>query len=232
MTKKSIDIHAWLQTKGMTPAALCERLEIPRVELSTIIAGQAPTPVMLHYALIGLGSELDDVPAPAPIPRPIGVMPEVLCGSTWAEETARIGLPTLIREARSGARQTLTYTEFHEAVVKAGAKKDVGRLPKYAYVLGNIANAMRDLEMDDGEPVPPLTALVVNKVSGMPSEGINAFVYDYLVARDLPEMADRLEDVKARPSVFAIVWSDIFSYKRWDVVQSKLGFTGVPEFDR
>jgi hypothetical protein len=210
-------------------------LGLDRHEISRIACGEVKMSNMLYYALRGIEYANPGTPvSEAKLITPTAPMPAILCGDKWAIETARLGLPLLIKAAMSGEEKRMTYSDFHELVAEHGAKADVGRMTKYAFVLGKIATAMEQLTNEDywqHEPVPPLTALVVNKVTRVPSEGINAFVYEYLMATDRKIEAKRLDDPERRHDVFAIVWQDIFRFPRWPEVLSAMGYTGDLAFD-
>jgi hypothetical protein len=100
-------------------------------------------------------------------------LPHDLVGIKWNEKAARGAVGVLVRYAGSSRHETLTYTDLHNELVKAGGDKDIGMMQKYAKPLDRICRALAEIRTQTGQVVPPLTVLVVNMRSRQPSPGLN-----------------------------------------------------------
>jgi hypothetical protein len=98
-------------------------------------------------------------------------------------------------------------------------------LTKYAFPLGRIASAMERLQ------VPPLTAIVVKGITGLPSSGIDGFIIQYLELDREGAKAFQRDDGVRRKLVKKL-WNKIFTYKNWREVMAQLGITGDPTYDK
>lgn len=95
---------------------------------------------------------------------------------SWTGVTTREAFPILLRSALNGKR--ITYGELNDAVVASGGK---GALPiAYRYVAGRVGDVCRAVREEMGEAVPPLNAIIVNSVTGLPSHGVDSYVAGFL----------------------------------------------------
>ena len=228
------NLNAWLHQHAVTPLWLCDRLELPRETVSGLLAGAEPITPLIGYALEGISHEIGGPQRTGRAPSaPRGPLRGRMSGDTWSERTARLAMPILVERAL-GRKGTITYGDLHDAVVSVGAEREIGRMTKYAFVLGHIATAVSEIDTAHA-PVPPLTALVVNARTGVPSHGINAFVtgYCHAVGRGADARAIELDEGSAkRREAFERVWDDIQSFPAWRTIQSECGLTGRADFDR
>ena len=92
---------------------------------------------------------------------------DLLNGEKLYHERARVTLPYLVRQAKSG--QTIYYSDL---------AKEVG-IPNprnLNYALDSIGNALVTLGENTKTEIPPIQCLVVNKSQGLPGEGISWFI--------------------------------------------------------
>ncbi len=219
------DVAKWLEDNNMTPSKLAEELDLPRSQVSRLIAGEEEVDRVIGWALVGLGTRKktkgSNVSAAA---LPTAALAEDLDDDSWTGQTARLALPILAEIAQSEPR-TISYKELHEMIADRGGKKDIGTLTKYSFPLGRVATAIENL----GDKIPPITSIVVRGTSGMPSNGIDVHIRNYL---DLSGAeAKTLKDTKARGEIVQRLWNDVFSYKKWPEVIARLGLTGDPRID-
>ncbi len=134
-----------------------------------------------------------------------------LSGNKLYQARARKALPILVRQAVAGS--TLLYGALAEELGMPNPRN-------LNYVLGAIGNQMLDLGEAWGESVPPIQALVINKASGLPGEGISWFAPD---ASGFKTASPR----ERRRIVYAML-SEVFGYTRWDKVLAACGLTARP----
>lgn len=227
-------LNQWIHHHNVNPHWLCEKLDLDRSAISALIAGEGTISPMLSYALVGLSAEMGGPRRPgmkAPA-APKGPLRGRMAGSNWSERTARLAMPILVDRAIKKAG-TITYGDLHTAVVAVGADDNIGRMTKYAFALGHIATAMSEIAYED-IPVPPLTALVVNARTGLPSSGIDPFIIAYCYAMGRRKDAKIIEqgDNDGRKAVFETIWSEIQEFRHWRTILSECGLTGRPDFDQ
>ncbi len=225
-----MDMANWLHGMRMTPRDLAAELSLSRVQVSALISGSEEPGKLMRWALAGLEAsgprQTDSVLRVVQAGSPLA---ESLTDESWAGETARLAMPILIEIAKSKNTKPITYGDLHAKVCLRGGKANVGTLSKYAYPCGRIARAAEDAGEIIDDEVPPLTALVVNGVSGLPSSGIDEFLRNYLGKTET-------RGWKAHPSkrrkAIEQVWADIANFERWDEVLAAVGLTGNPIYDR
>jgi hypothetical protein len=220
------DIATLLKEVRMTPSELADEFGMPRGQLSRLIAGEEEPDRLTRWAFAGLRSTRLTNPTANPpdvaTEAPRNPLAKELSDDTWTGKTARLALPILVDVAKR--RDTLTYTQLHEAVAARGGKAEMGKMTKYAFPLGRIATAMMRLKL------PPLTSIVVKGTTGLPSYGIDSFIADHL---DLnrEEREALKHDEAVRRTYVAKLWDQVYGYKNWPDVMTQLGITGDPEFD-
>ncbi len=155
-------------------------------------------------------------------------LPESLQANTWTSATALAALPLLIWCAKNG--KTITYGKLDQEIVSRGIGHHV-MAPKYGGVAGAIGRALIDTEIEWGETIPPLNALVVNARNGLPGDGVNYFLQQYY---DSDKKIDNMPEDEKR-AVIEEIHQDIFAYQRWDDVLKKFGLhpihTGITDED-
>ncbi|MEA3044664.1 MAG: hypothetical protein QOH47_2502 [Sphingomonadales bacterium] len=223
-----IDVREWLQRASITPRDLVEELGLSRAAASALFAGKEPDK-LVRWAMEGLASKRAQKRKPAPASKfPVAQLARSLADERWAGETARLAMPVLIGIARSGKSRTITYGDLHQEVIRRGGKAEIGTLAKYAHPCGRIAYACEDASDLIGDEVPPLTAIVVNGTTGLPSRGVDGFLRGYLRSKN----AKWTNGPEQRRHGIEQIWQDIFAYQRWDEVQAAVGLSGDPNFDR
>lgn len=225
------DVAKWIQEVGMTPSELADELGLRRRQVSRLIVGEEEPDRLTKWALAGLRAareqDTDSRSSPGAARRtrrPTNPLAAELSDDTWTGKTARLALPILIDIAKSGKCQTITYTKLHESVVERGGQGNMGKMTKYAFPLGRIASAMQRLEL------PPLTSIVVQRSTGLPSSGIDGFIVHHLNL-DRKSAKALSEDIDLRRQLVAQLWDEVFSFEDWTTVMARLGITGDPAYD-
>ncbi len=124
-----------------------------------------------------------------------------LLGDKLYQRRARVALPILVRQARAG--QTMFYGELADELSMPNPRN-------LNYVLGAIGNSMLSLGKHWGRQVPPIQALVVNKDTHLPGEGIAWFAPDAVQFKT----ASR----RQRKFIVGAMLSDVFTFRQWDDV--------------
>ena len=129
-----------------------------------------------------------------------------LHGNKLYEQRARAALPIIVRQAKAG--QPMRYGELAHELGMPNPRN-------LNYVLGAIGNSMLDLGERWGVKVPPIQALVVNKDTHLPGEGIGWFAPDAAQFREAsPRQQKRIVDA---------MLSEVFMYPQWDEVLEAYG---------
>lgn len=224
-----MDVREWLHLMNMSPRQLAGELGLSRAAVSALVAGEEPDK-LVRWALEGMASKGPQKARGVTARKePVAALADSLTDERWAGETARLAMPVLIDIARAGEMQTITYGDLHQRVIARGGKADVGTLAKYAHPCGRIARACEDASDLINDEVPPLTAIVVNGITGLPSPGIDGFLRGYL---GRSETAGWKKSPAKRGEAIKQIWRDIFAYQRWDEVQAAVGLSGDPAFDK
>ena len=135
-------------------------------------------------------------------------------GTKTYQVRAREALPILVRQAT--AHQTILYGQL-------ALEMGMNNPRTLNYPLGAVGTAMLDLGQRWGRPVPPIQALVMNKSSGLPGEGIALFApsgSDFKTAnrRDRRLIVDRM-------------LQDVFTFPDWDAVLGHFSLSPAPVVD-
>lgn len=131
-----------------------------------------------------------------------GEKAQPMWGNALYQKRARKALPLLVKLAST--RATATYTEIAKQLKMASARN-------LNYVLGSVGASLEELSKVWGEPVPPLTALVVNVHTDLPGTGVDTF----LLEAGEPASLDRRSQVEQACAA-------IYEYKKWKQVQKAL----------
>lgn len=131
---------------------------------------------------------------------------EPISGDKLYQERARQAFPLLVRQAEAG--QTVFYSSLAEELGMPNPRN-------LNYVLGSIGQTLENLSKVWKEPIPPIQCLVINKVTGLPGEGIGWF----LVKK---EEFSKLSRLKQREIVSGEL-ARIRAYPKWPAVLSAVG---------
>ena len=135
-------------------------------------------------------------------------------GDKQYQERARRALPILVRQAM--AHRTMFYSEL-------ATELGISNPRTLNYPLGAVGNTMLDLAKTWGRPVPSIQALVVNKSTGLPGEGIACFAPDAESFKGMSRQARQLTVDR--------MLHEVFTYAHWNRVLEALGLrpaSGVP----
>ena len=148
-------------------------------------------------------------------------LPESLQGNEWSPSMARRILPLLVSYAE--ACKPVTYGQLSQEVIRRKWGHYVMPVA-YRYPAGAIGYAVETTEVEWGEPIPPINALVVNEVTGLPGKGIDYFLKNYLghVKRQKTLTRDQ------RQSVIEEIHKDIFNYAGWRRLLQHYGLDDPP----
>lgn len=124
----------------------------------------------------------------------------ILDGEQLYQQRARLTLPYLIRQAK--AAQPIFYSELAKLI-------EITNPRNFNKILGAIGDGLIELGKLTKTKIPPITCLVLNKSTGLPSEGIG-FAIDSKKFNKLPK--------KAKKEFLQSVLLDIFSFQDWDWV--------------
>jgi len=139
---------------------------------------------------------------------------KLIFGDKLYQRRARKALPILVRQAQVG--EPITY----ESLARELAMPNPRNLN---YVLGSIGATLEQTSRKWPETIPPVQALVINKVTGMPGEGVSPFLQDGQVFRLLPSKQKRVQ--------LEVVLQEIFMYPRWADVLDELGLAPSTPID-
>lgn len=132
-----------------------------------------------------------------------------VAASIWGEklyqQRARKALPLLVRQAQAG--EQIIYSELAEEMGMPNERN-------LNFVLGSIGQTIRVLSKQWNEEIPPIQCLVVNKITGLPGEGVGWFIVKEGEFKSLPRSKQR-EIVKAE-------LAKIFGYSKWPEVLKAL----------
>ncbi|GFM33266.1 hypothetical protein [Desulfovibrio subterraneus] len=133
-------------------------------------------------------------------------------GEGWSCRVARLALPILIATAQCG--QKITYKQLAEELCERHGEVIKRRMTIYGYPVGRIGWAMEMLSKEWGEQVPPINALVVNAATGLPGDGVNQFIVQFLK----PRARKRQMAPKAQKAFKEQAVQRVWDYSYWDQV--------------
>lgn len=148
-------------------------------------------------------------------------LPKSLQGDKWSPSTARKILPLLVSYAE--ACKTVTYGQLSQEVIRRNWGHYVMAVT-YRHPAGVIGYALEETEVEWGEPIPPINALVINGLSGLPGKGVDYFLKNYI------GHTKRLKSLKKdqRKSVIEEIHKDIFNYAGWRRLLGHYGLDSPP----
>lgn len=133
-----------------------------------------------------------------------------ISGDKLYQERARAALPILVRQAQVGS--TIFYSDLAQELGMPNPRN-------LNYVLGSIGRTLEHLSAEWKVKIPPIQALVVNKISGLPGEGIGWFLLK-------EEDFSRLSQSQKRSIVKAEL-NQVFTFPAWEKVLEKLGLASL-----
>ena len=133
-----------------------------------------------------------------------------LIGDKLYQVRARAALPLLVRQAK--AEQPTIYSDLAEELAMPNPRN-------LDYPLGTIGNALRELSALWNCEVPPIQALVINKKTQLPGEGIAWFAPD---AHNF-----RAASTKQKREIINTMLSKVYSFDQWDSVLHHFGLQPV-----
>jgi hypothetical protein len=119
-------------------------------------------------------------------------------GDSLYQERARIALPILVRQAAK--QQTLTYADLAQEIALPNPRN-------LNYILGSIGTSLNELSKEWREEIPPIQCLVVNKVTGLPGEGVDEFLTGNTKIQELNR--------KQKKALVDAALAKVFAYPKW-----------------
>lgn len=138
-------------------------------------------------------------------------------GTQWIDHTARLALPVLLRLAMLPT-QNFTYRELELEVAQRADRKPLKVVVSYGKVLGKIGELLNQLSSEWQEEIPPLTVLITNKNSGLPSHGVDDFLQRYIT-----KCTNECLTEQNRSDLIALARKAIYKYQRWKDVADHFG---------
>lgn len=125
-------------------------------------------------------------------------------GDKLYQQRARVVLPILVRQAWSG--QPVRYESLAQEVGMPNPRN-------LNYPLGSIGNRLDELGEEWGDEVPHIQSLVVNKATGLPGPGFDAFLRD---------RGHEWETSAERRAIIREYWTKVYEYPYWEDVLEEL----------
>lgn len=134
---------------------------------------------------------------------------DILEGEHLFRQRARLTLPYLVRQAK--AAQPIFYSDLAKLIKISNPRN-------FNHILGAIGDGLMELSKRTETDIPPITCLVLNKQTNLPSEGIG-YAIDTKKFKRLPKNKQQnfLKDVLL----------DIFSFGHWDWVLKELNLKAI-----
>lgn len=138
-------------------------------------------------------------------------LPEALRGDWWTPTIARHMLPWLVWLAKKHG--TVTYVGLDAEVVRRRIHGQV-HPAQYGYPAGAVGNALLVIGKAMGVEIPPLNALVINKITRVPGHGCDWYLETFL-GREIDFDSLSRDDKRA---IVEEVHDRIFDFGHWDEV--------------
>lgn len=129
-----------------------------------------------------------------------------ISGDKLYQKRARAALPVLVRQAKVGS--TIFYSDLAQELGMPNPRN-------LNYVLGSIGQTLEHLSAEWNVKIPPIQALVVNKISGLPGEGIGWFL---LKEEDFARLSQ-----SQKRSIVKAELNQVFTFSAWEKVLENLG---------
>lgn len=139
---------------------------------------------------------------------------EPLSGNKLYQQRARRAFPILVRQAF--ANQPICYSDLANEL-------GVPNPRNLNYVLGSIGQTLQRLSKKWNEEIPPISCLVINKVTGLPGEGVGWFIDDKNMFAKLPRKQQRV--------IVNAELHKIYAYPKWLDILHILGLEYKPTRD-
>jgi hypothetical protein len=140
-----------------------------------------------------------------------------ILGKELYQKRAAKALPILVKQG--DLRKEITYGALAEEIGMPNPRN-------LNDVLDCIGISLHELSNTWGETIPPIQTAVVNKGTGLPSEGIG-----WLFEGKARKKFDLLP-VKERKRLLHMKWAQIYDYPRWQEVLSALGLKPLQSTDQ
>jgi len=213
-----------LERLGFDAAQAADWLELPSPKPLLAALMQRDLPRWCEFCLRAMEAEGQRDPDALAI----YTLGDLLAGDTWTATTARAAIPILVERAQNGLG-SITYAELDaELRHRHPDRPPAGRMTKYAYPLGTIGSTIdkvracaRDAAAGVGPHyahIPPLECLVVNGRTGLPGEGVDVFLANYL--KGIGEPPRRNELIAHRRDVIERIHHDISNWPHWQLLLS------------
>lgn len=137
-------------------------------------------------------------------------------GEGWVDDRARKALPVLLAFATLG--ETLTYKELDQAIAAHYRVPPTNGVRNYSQVLNKVGRTVALLGEEWRTALPPLTAIVVNSFTRLPSEGADQF---FTAAQSGLDSAGSLNSNREEVAKAAI--AEVLQYQNWATVADTLG---------
>jgi len=132
-------------------------------------------------------------------------------GDKLYQRRARAALPILVRQAKAG--QPLTYKELAHELAMPNPRN-------LNYVLGSVGNSLLALGEKWGMRVPPIEALVLNKESKVPGDGVAWFTPD--------AETYRIATLQQKKEIVRAMLTEVILFPDWDQVLLSLDLEPLP----
>ncbi len=137
-------------------------------------------------------------------------------GEQWADRIAQLALPILLWVAKKGWK--ITYGQLAAELHYRHKEPIQAYMNNYGWPVGKIGHALMILSEEWDKIIPPLNSIVVNKQTGLPGQGV-----DYFIANFLNKKAKRRLNEKNRNALTEEVMQSVWDYNKWDKVATYFG---------
>jgi len=141
-------------------------------------------------------------------------------GTAWTHRLARLSMPILLWAANNN--RVITYGQLAEELERRHGEPVNKRMTLYGKPAGKIGYFIERLWGELGTTIPPLNAIIVNKSSGLPGNGVDNYVRRFLKKG----FRKRLTEANKRSQTQFVV--DQVLHYNWREVIDYLGITDLP----
>lgn len=143
-------------------------------------------------------------------------------GTGWNDQTARTAIAVLMRLAGTG--KTLTYGELEQQVAFRLNRSPLKVVVSYGKVLEKIGETLNLVSSEWQEEIPPLTILVLNAQTDLPSSGVDGFLQRYAANSAKEKLTENNRNAMIKRATDAV-----HNFGRWKNVASYLGIAEIGE---
>lgn len=137
-------------------------------------------------------------------------------GTTWTDNHARFSMPILLGLANTG--RTLTYKGLSEEIVRRYKQPQKNAYQIYNNVLEKVGRSLNLLSSEWEEEIPPITVLIVNGDTNLPSEGVDGFLGRYVSKSTTDHLTE-----SNRVAMIQRATDEVYAYPRWREVAAYFG---------